>query len=115
MKQKKTIEERIEETLNSFDGIQPASPQPWLFTRIKGRLMKMEEKTIWDMMSTFLSKPTVAIVALCLILSLNGVFLFQQNKESSALIIPNQNEQPSDSESLIASSSSFDYETLVQP
>ncbi len=115
MKQKKTIEERIEETMNSFDGIQPASPQPWLFTRIQGRLLKMEEKTSWDMVSSFLSKPAVAIASLCLILFLNGFILFQQEKEASVVILPAQYEPPSDSESMIASSSSFDYETLVQP
>jgi hypothetical protein len=115
MKQRKDIEKRVAETLNSLDGIQRAEPQPWLFSRVKGRLMQ-EEKTGWGMVGSFLSRPVIAIAGLCIILMLNGFLLFNQEKEStSATILTSQNEQPVDSESLIASSSSFDYETLVQP
>ena len=46
---------------------------------------------------------------------LNGFLLFNQGKESSSVILTSQAEQSLDSESLIASSSSFDYETFVQP
>lgn len=114
MKQKNDIEKRVEKTLNSLDGIQRAEPQPWLFSRVKGRLMQ-EEKTVWETISSFLSKPVIAIAGLCLILMLNGFLLFNQGKESSSAILTSQTEQPLDSESLIASSSSFDYETFVQP
>ncbi len=114
MKQKKDIERRVEETLNSLDGIQRAEPQPWLFSRVKGRL-EQEEKTAWGTVGSFLSRPVIAIAGLCLILLLNGFLLLNQGKEPSATILTSQNEQPVDSESLIASSSSFDYETLVQP
>ena len=114
MKQKKEIEKRVEETLNSLDGIQRAEPQPWLFSRVKGRLMQ-EEKTVWETMGSFLSRPVIAIAGLCLILMLNGFLLFNLEKGPSSTILTSQNEQPLDSESLIASSSSFDYETLVQP
>ncbi|MGZ5219570.1 MAG: hypothetical protein ACXWV2_00430 [Chitinophagaceae bacterium] len=114
MKQEKDIERRVEETLNSLDGIQRAEPGPWLFSRVKGRLAQ-EEKTAWGAVGSFLSRPAIAIAALCLILMLNGFLLLNQEKEPSATILTSQNEQPVDSESLIASSSSFDYETFVQP
>ena len=114
MRQEKDIERRVEETLNSLDGIQRAEPGPWLFSRVKGRLAQ-EEKTAWGAIGSFLSRPAIAIAGLCLILTLNGFLLLNQEKESSATILTSQNEQPVDSESLIASSSSFDYETLVQP
>ena len=114
MKQKKDIERRVEDTLNSLDGMQRAEPQPWLFSRVKGRLVQ-EEKTAWGAVGSFLSRPVIAVAGLCLILMLNGFLLLNQEKESSTTIFTSQNEQPLDSESLIASSSSFDYETLVQP
>ena len=57
MKQKMDIEKRVEQTLNSLDGIQRASPQPWLFSRIKGRLMQQDDKTVWGVIGSFLSKP----------------------------------------------------------
>jgi hypothetical protein len=115
MKQRSDIEKRVEETLNSLDGIQRATPQPWLFTRVKARLMQ-EEKTAWGTMSSFLARPVITIAGLFIILTLNGILLFNQvNKKSSSALLGGQNEQVMDSESLIASSSSFDYENLVQP
>lgn len=114
MKQNNDIEKRVEDTLNSLDSIQRAEPQPWLFSRIKGRLLQ-EERTVWGTVSSFLAKPVIAIAGLCIILIMNGFLLFNQEKESVSSILSSQNEQPVDSESLLASGSSFDYETLVQP
>lgn len=114
MKQRSDIEKRVEETLNSLDGIQRAEAQPWLFTRVKARLQ--EEKTAWGTMSSFLARPAITIAGLCLILMLNGFLLFNEgNKKSTAARLGGQNEQVLDSESIVASSSSFDYENLVQP
>jgi hypothetical protein len=114
MKQQREIEKRVEEALSSLDGIQRAAPQPWLFSRVKGRLLKREEKTRWETIGSFLSKPAVAITGLFLILGLNGILLFNQQSDSAVVAVQNEI-QPNDSESLIASSSSFDYENLVQP
>ena len=111
MKQRNDIEKRVEETLNSLDGIQRAEPQPWLFSRVKGRLMQ-EEKTAWGTVGSFLARPAIAIAGLCFILILNGFLLFNQEKESSS--VAGVNDLPLDSESMVASSSSFDYENLVQ-
>jgi hypothetical protein len=114
MKQQGDIEKRADDALNSLDGIQRAAPQPWFFSRVKGRLLRKEEKTGWETIGSFLSKPAVAIAGLFLILGLNGILLF--NQPSGSAIVAIQNElQPTDSESLIASSSSFDFENLVQP
>ena len=118
MKQGSDIEKRVEDTLNSLDGIKRATPQPWLFSRIKARLSREEadERTVWGAIESFLSKPAVVIAGLCLILLFNGALLLNQPKEGSSAGIAVQNEQvPSDSESFIASSSSFDFENLVQP
>jgi len=118
MKQGNDIVKRVEETLNSLDGIKRATPQPWLFSRIKARLSReeAEERTVWGTMGSFLSRPVVAIAGLCLILLFNGALLLNQPGEGSSAAIAVQNEQqPSDSESYIASSSSFDFENLVQP
>ena len=115
MKQKIDIEQKVEKTLNSLDGIQQATPQPWLFSRIKGKLMQQDDKTVWGAISSYLSKPVIAIAGLCLILMMNGYLLFNQYKEPSSAILISQNEELLDSESLMASSSSFDYETLLQP
>jgi hypothetical protein len=48
MKQQSDLEKRLEEALSSLDGLQRATPQPWLFSRVKGRLLRSEEKTKWE-------------------------------------------------------------------
>jgi hypothetical protein len=117
MKSKSDIEKKVEDTLSSLDDIQRATPQPWLFSRVKAKLLREteDEKTIWGVLSSFLSKPAVAIAALFLILFFNGVFLYNQYQGSASSVAISDELQPNDSESLIASSSSFDYENLVQP
>lgn len=116
MKQRNDIEKRVEETLNSLDDIQRATPQPWLFSRIKKRLAEDEDRTIWGAIGGYLGKPAIAIAGLCFILMVNVFLVFNsQQQESAASFFSAQTDQPTDSESLVASSSSFDYETLLQP
>lgn len=114
MKQRSDIEKNVDQILNSFDGMERATPQPWLFLRVKKRLLQLEEKTIWKTTGSFLSRPAVTIAGLCVILILNGILVLNQQKETSAATLQNE-QQPVDSESLIAVGSSFDYESLVQP
>src|SRR5690349_15996006 len=111
MKQRNDMEKRVEEALGSLDGIQRAEPQPWLFSRVKARMIQ-EEKTPWGTIGSFLARPAIAIAGLCFILVLNGVLLFNEEKESTPVV--STSDLPLDSESMVASSSSFDYENLVQ-
>lgn len=113
MEPKKTIEGKIERALESLDGMQRATPQPWFYTRVKARLQR-EEKTIWESIGSFLSKPAVAMAGLGMILVLNIFVLFKQDNLQHATNVANQPGQLTDSESIIASNSSFDYEN-VQP
>ena len=118
MKPGADIEKRVEEALYSLDGIKRATPQPWLFSRVKARLSReeAEEGTVWGTIGSFLSRPVVVVAGVCLILLFNGVLLFNQQSGSYSNGIAIQNEmQPSDSESFVASNSSFDFENLVQP
>ncbi len=110
MKPGNDINQKIEGALNSLNGVQRAEPQPWLYARIMKRLSREEDRSVWGSISSFLARPTVAIAGLCLILVLNGVLLFREEMEAEIILT----EQAVDSESLMASSSSFDYENLVQ-
>lgn len=110
MKPGNDINQKIEGALNSLNGVQRAEPQPWLYARIMKRLSREEDRSVWGSISSFLARPTVAIAGLCLILVLNGVLLFREEMEADIILT----EQAVDSESLMASSSSFDYENLVQ-
>ena len=112
MKQRREMDSRVENVLQSLDGIERAKPAPWLFTRVNARLAG-EERTTWGMMSSFLARPAVTIAGLCIILVLNVSLLL--NKGRSVVSPAMVHTEHVESESLIASSSSFDYENLVQP
>ena len=108
---KPDLEKRIEDTLNSLDGIQRAEPQPFFYTRLIGRLQR-EQRNVWEKMGSFLSRPVVVIAGLVLILVMNAFMLLQQSPGTSN----NNNfavEQPvTGDDSILASSSSFEYENL---
>jgi hypothetical protein len=116
MNKKPDIQEKIEQAMNSLDGLQRATPEPWFFTRVKGRMLK-EEKTPWIILSALLARPAVSFVSLMVVLLLNGFFLFQQEKKTISNPIVSQPEQAiaTDNEYIIASSSTFEYEKLTQP
>jgi hypothetical protein len=71
MKNYKNIEQQIEEALNSADGIKKASPKPYLLTRINARLNNDPAKSTWENVAAFISKPSVMVLGLCLVVGIN--------------------------------------------
>jgi len=80
MNNKKRIQEEVEKTLESLDGIERAGSSPYLFTRIKARLEK-EEKSFWSMALTFISRPSVAVPAIVLTILINTAIFFEFRSE----------------------------------
>jgi hypothetical protein len=115
MKMKKDIQKLVDETLDSLDGIRPAGPKPFLYTRVIGRLQR-EQKTVWESMGSFLSRPLVVAAGLCVILIMNGFILFRSDSTSTGTKPPNYANEMlgSDNEAVLATSSSFDYENIDQ-
>ncbi|HEX7845847.1 MAG TPA: hypothetical protein VF476_08625, partial [Chitinophagaceae bacterium] len=70
------MEKKIEDALNSLDGIQRAEPQPFFYTRVIGRLQR-DEKGMWASTGKFLSRPIVVIAGLVLVLVMNVFILLQ--------------------------------------
>lgn len=116
MKQK-PVDQRVEDTLTSLEGMERASVQPWFFTRVNARLQK-DENSRWAVIGSFLSKPVVALAGVSAILILN-VFLLISDKQSNTTTgiagQPEQQQLNTDNESVIASINSYNYENLVQP
>jgi hypothetical protein len=70
-----SLNKKIDEVLNSADGIQPAVPRPFLFTRIEARMQT--EKNIWSRVSSFVARPIVAFACVFTIIVINaGVLWF---------------------------------------
>lgn len=106
MKKKK----EIESILDSLSGIEKASPGPFFFTRVQARLRK-EVTGPWATLAYFFTKPTVALVTLCVIFLLNGA-AFLYHKEAS-ITAADQNEQilTEDYNTTLAANSYYDENT----
>jgi hypothetical protein len=115
MKMKKDIQKLVDETLDSLDGIRPAGPKPFFYTRVIGCLQR-EQKTVWETMGSFLSRPLVVAAGLCVVLVMNAFILFRNDDKSSGTKAPNYANETlgSDNEAILATSSSYDYENIDQ-
>jgi len=110
MNNKKPIQEEVEKTLNSLDGIQRAAANPYLFTRIKARL-EGEEKSFWGRALTFLSRPSVAIPAIVLTILINTAVFFEFRSEK--VQTPPEDEQAFASEYNLSVNTI--YESTIEP
>lgn len=109
MKSSQQIQNKIEETLQSIDGIQRAAANPYLFTRIQARMQNSQDKR-WQQLIAFISRPAVAIAGIILILLVNGAVIFNQEKATAATTAGNQpNEQVFADEYSLAVNTVYDY------
>jgi len=112
MKSKNELEKKVQETLESLDGISRAEPNPFFYTRLTARLQR-DVPSVWESIGAFISRPAVAIATLCLILALNALILFRSDDNSSSLPVTSNEALVSDNEYvMMASSGSFDYENI---
>ncbi len=86
------LHNKIEEALQSLDGITKATPRPYFITRLEARMQR--EKSKWDIISSFVSRPAIVFAGICFILVINVAVILtssslnnpalQQNNEISA-------------------------------
>ena len=109
MTQQEKIQQEIEETLKSLDGVKRAEANPYLFTRIKARLER-EEKGFWSRSLTFLSRPSVAVPAIVLTILINTAIFFEFKSEKVQI--------PQDEETFAREYNLSDntiYESTIEP
>ncbi len=111
MDNRQDIGKRADKTLDSLDGIKRAEPQAFFYTRLKARLER-EEKNIWERAGSFLARPAVAVIGLCVILVFNIAILVQKEMSTSTPQGPSLTEVNQDDENIFASATTFDYENL---
>ena len=106
----KRIQEEVEKTLESLNGIQRAAANPYLFTRIKARVEK-EEKSFWNRALTLISRPSVAVPAIVLTILINTAIFFEFKSEKVQI--------SQDEEQVFASeynlSDNTIYESTIEP
>ena|SRR5258708_37703639 len=76
MKNKQQIEQEVKKTLDSFNGIQRAEANPYLFTRVKAK-MQTEEKSFWGKAFAFISRPSVSFTAIVVAIFINAAVFFE--------------------------------------
>jgi hypothetical protein len=82
MNNKERIQQEVDKTLNSVEGIQKASANPYLFTRIRARLER-HEKSFWSRAITFISRPAIAVATVVVAIFINTAVFFESKSEST--------------------------------
>lgn len=82
MKNKQDILTAIDQTLHSLDGMEKADPKPFLLTRIQSRL-NQSPSDAWSRWAQLISRPTVWMGMLALVVSINVWAMLQKAENSS--------------------------------
>ncbi len=77
------INKKIDAAMHSLDGIEKASPRPFLFTRLEARMLN--DKSIWAQLSAFVTRPVIAFACICFVLIINLVVIFTTNNSENSL------------------------------
>jgi hypothetical protein len=107
MTSKDFIQQEVEKTLQSLDGVKRAEANPYLFTRIKAR---MQQNTPWERISSFVSRPVIAFATLLLIMAINAfVVLSSDSNEGNGTEIAVTDIAE---DYKLATSTNYEYETV---
>lgn len=77
---------RIDDILDSLDGIERAAPAPFLHTRILARMQREQSTPVYRAL-LWLSKPSVTIALSVLLLLVNGYVMFTGSRSSVPTVI----------------------------
>ena len=83
------INNKIEEALNSLDGMEQASAKPFFFTRLEARMLR--EKNSWEKISSFVARPAIAFACICAVIMINAAVIFSSQKNNT--VSANQNDE----------------------
>jgi hypothetical protein len=73
------IQQEIDKTLESLDGLNRATANPFLFTRIKAR---MQKQSGWEKTTSFISRPVFALAILVAVIAINTWAVFGSNDQT---------------------------------
>lgn len=82
MKKRRDIEYEVESTLNSLDGAQRAEPGEFFFTRLQARMRQSGATDAWERFIGLITRPSIAITGIALILAVNAGLALTQLKPS---------------------------------
>ena len=107
MDQNRIIQQKIESTLDSLDGITKAGPGPFFYTRLQARLHSGSISR-WDKVVSIVGSPSVALAMIIFVIFINSAAILVQERQDNPL--SEQTNEPTVSEEYaIASNSYADY------
>ena len=77
------MEKRIDDIMDSLDGMRRAEANPFLYTRVQARLQK--SKTGLERIATIAGKPAFAFLLLVVVLTTNLMVMLKGSAEASAV------------------------------
>ena len=113
MTSKEKIQQEIERTLQSLDGLKRAEANPFLFTRIKARMTKKANG--WEEgIFSFVSRPVIAVAILLLVMAVNGWALWGSGTVDSIGDTSNSlGSELANEYNTVASVNNYDYENMT--
>jgi hypothetical protein len=116
MDNNKKIEEKLNQVMNSLDGIQQADPGPFFFTRVQARLVREKGAGTFGLFLNYVSKPSVALAGISMIILINAAVLFYHKAGTGS---NNANEQietaySEDFNTTVATNSYYDENTELR-
>lgn len=89
MSKNENIQQRLEQTMNSLDGMRKASPGPFFFTRVQARLER-DDISVWESVTGFLTRPVVATAVVGFIIFMNASVAFFSKPTQTEVSIAEQ-------------------------
>lgn len=112
MKQRRDIQQETENTMRSLDGVQRAEPSAYFYTRLMARMQQARPGDAWDRLIMLITRPSIAITAVVLILAANGFMFVSQLKNSGELVEATAVQQAFADEYELGITTIYEYEKL---
>lgn len=71
--------------MRSLDEVQRAEPAPYFYTRLMARIQQSRPADAWERLIALITRPSVAITAMALILTANGFMFASQFRNKTEL------------------------------
>lgn len=79
-------ENKVDEILNSLDGMKRAEARPFMYTRVMARLQEDDVKSVWGRTVAFIARPAVAFACLAAVIVTNLFFVYDLEKSETETV-----------------------------
>jgi hypothetical protein len=105
------IKGEVEKTLQSLDGLERATANPFLYTRIRAKMMR-QENSRWEKIYSFISRPVIAIAILIAVIMINGWMMYNGSQKNGPVANTEINAGNDINNEYMASADNYETEIL---